>query len=271
MKCEKIRELFPEYFMGHLDSSAKGKIDTHLSQCDSCKGEFEHIKAIWATLGTIPEEEPSSILRSRFYAMLEVYQQGLHQAEKTVSWRRMLADWMVTGWFRRPAFQFAIALICLLAGLLIGRSMKSSLHQAGEMVQLREELKQMRQMVMLSLLKQPSSSERLRGISLSTHINQPDETLTSALLNTLNSDPNINVRLAAVDALYLFSDSAKIRAELIQSLSKQVSPLVQIALIDLLVGINEKKSLKALRNLIKNQKINQTVKQRAEWGIEQLI
>ena len=171
----------------------------------------------------------------------------------------------------KPAFQLALALLCLTAGFLIGRKIDYTAHPTNEIAQLRNEIMEMRQMVSLSLLNQPSSSERLRGVSWSYRVHQPAEQLLFALLNTLNSDPNVNVRLAAVDALYLFCDNEKTRNELIQSLAKQPSPLVQIALIDLLVEIREKKSLDALRNLIEDQKINQSVKQRAEWGIKQLI
>jgi HEAT repeat protein len=129
----------------------------------------------------------------------------------------------------------------------------------------------MRQMVSMSLLNEPSSSDRIRGVGFSKQIDQPTETLLTTLLSTLNSDPNVNVRLAAVDAMILFRDRSGVRDELIQSLSRQTSPLVQIALIDLLVQIQEKKALEALRRLIEDEKINPTVKAHAERGIEALI
>ena len=92
----------------------------------------------------------------------------------------------------------------------------------------------------------------------------------ASLFNTLNSDPNVNVRLAAVDALFAFSSRPGVRDALIASLSDQTSPMVQISLIDLLVQIQEKKSFEALRRLIQNQDVDQTVKQYAEKRIEDL-
>ena len=86
----------------------------------------------------------------------------------------------------------------------------------------------------------------------------------------MNADPNVNVRLAAVDALFAFRDRPGIRNALIASLSRQTSPLVQISLIDLLVEIRERRSLEALRDLLQNEHIDQTVKQHAEKRIKEL-
>jgi hypothetical protein len=62
-----------------------------------------------------------------------------------------------------------------------------------------------------------------------------------------------------------------VRQGLIQSLSRQTSPLVQIALIDLIVELREKRATEALKELMTAEKINNEVKLRAEWGIQQLL
>jgi hypothetical protein len=71
--------------------------------------------------------------------------------------------------------------------------------------------------------------------------------------------------------LYFFVNQPSVRQGLIQSLSRQTSPLVQIALIDLIVELREKRATEALKELIEKEKINNEVKQRAEWGIQQLL
>ena len=101
-------------------------------------------------------------------------------------------------------------------------------------------------------------------------MDQPTESLLSAVFNALNDDPNINVRLAAVDALFLFSDRPGVRDELVRSLSNQTSPLIQISLIDLLVNIQEKRALNALRALIQDKNVDPAVKEHAEAKLEQL-
>ena len=65
----------------------------------------------------------------------------------------------------------------------------------------------MRQMVALSLMQEQSASERLRGVSWAMPRAVDDTEVLSALLTTVNQDPNVNVRLAAVDALRIRGQS----------------------------------------------------------------
>jgi len=101
-------------------------------------------------------------------------------------------------------------------------------------------------------------------------VSQPDPQVLSALLQVLDYDPNANVRLAAVDALQQFSDQSMVRQGLVQALTRQSSPLVQIALIDLLVQIQEKRSVDTFKRMIADENLNDAVKQRAERALKQL-
>jgi len=271
MKCDKIRELLPEYLGENLPEETAAQIDTHVQKCQSCKQEMEQLGNIWHLFGNLPEEEPQPALRNRFYTMLETYKHGLQHSTLRKPWSRQLSDLMARVWPRRPVVQFALSLCFLLIGLLLGNNINLQLFGTNEVLELRSEVKEMRQMMTLSLLRQTSSSERIRGVSLSTHVEQPTESLMNALINTLDSDPSINVRLAAVEALFLFRDLPGVRTSLVESLAKQKSPMVQISLIDLMVSIREKKALDALRQLINNEKVDSSVKERAQWGIEQII
>ena len=270
MNCPEFKELFPDYLTGQLSSQSVQDLKAHLSECDSCRLELHEMTSTWAALGKLPDEAPGPALRGRFYAMLESEKQRLHDEQKPSLAERL--DSLVRSWWpRRPALQFGLTLVVLIAGLGIG----SKFHQAapppnGEMAQLRGEFKEMQQLVSLSMLKQSSSSERLRAVSLSTEVDKPDPSLLNALTNTLNSDSNVNVRLAAVDALMLFSDQPGVLDQLILSLAHQKSPLVQVALIDLLIGIKEKKSLQALRALIQTQDVDPEVKKHAEDKMKDL-
>lgn len=139
------------------------------------------------------------------------------------------------------------------------------------MAALEREIGQIRQTAALSLLSQPSASERLQGISYSTEVEKPDSGILVVLMQTLDSDPNPNVRLAAVDALYLFRNHPGVKDGLVRSLAVQDSPIVQVALIDLLVGIREARAAEALKALIGNEGVNPDVKKRAEDGLKQII
>ena len=73
---------------------------------------------------------------------------------------------------------------------------------------------------------------------MTSRMQEPDDELLNVLLDTLNHDPNINVRLSAVDALYLFYRNPAVKSGLIDSLSRQTSPMVQMELIELMEKLN---------------------------------
>jgi hypothetical protein len=62
-----------------------------------------------------------------------------------------------------------------------------------------------------------------------------------------------------------------VRRALSASLPRQQSPLVQIALIDLLVSLKERQSAEALKRLLNDKKIMPEVQQRAQHGIGKII
>ena len=128
----------------------------------------------------------------------------------------------------------------------------------------------MRQMVALSLMQQQSASERLRGVSWAYRVESSDTEVLAALLTTVNQDPNVNVRLAAVDALHAFGSSAVMRSAIVQAIPKQTTPLVQMVLIDLLADLKEKEAVPELRTLANNPAVDAGVRQRAGLALEKL-
>jgi len=271
MKCERIRELIPDYISGMLDSKTRLQIDSHISECVGCKKEIEKVNLVWSKLEQIPAEEPGPAIRNRFYSMLEAYRQALDYTQENLSRSGRLNKCLGNLLPRRPVFQLGMSVVLLIFGIVIGQQMSSNIHKNGEMTQLEEEVHEMRKMVTNSLLNQSSAIERLQGLTMSRQVRDPDELFLSLLLLTLNSDTNVNVRLAAVDAIKMYSDNPWVRNELVKSLSFQTSPLVQISLIELLAKIREQKALYVLRTLINDQKSIEAVKNRARWGIQQII
>jgi HEAT repeat protein len=132
----------------------------------------------------------------------------------------------------------------------------------------------MRQLVALSLMQQQSASDRLRGVSWSYQVEPSDEEVMKQLVTTVNHDPNVNVRLAAVDALRPFTGSPATdlmaRNAVIEALPKQTTPIVQVALIDFLAELKERNAAPELRRLVSDPEINSGVRKRAEWALERM-
>jgi HEAT repeat protein len=107
-------------------------------------------------------------------------------------------------------------------------------------------------------------------VNYAYRVEQSDPQVLSALLTTLDHDSNVNVRLAAVDAVRNFTDSPVGRKGLVQALAKQDSPLVQIAILDQIVELHEKSAASAIQFLLSGQDVNPDVRQRAQWALKQL-
>jgi anti-sigma factor RsiW len=270
MKCDDVREQLPDYWTGAIEEAPKSEMQAHFAACSACRAEAETLGAIWKRLGAIPEERPGRALRARFEATLEAYRQGLRQAERGPSTGERIERWLEGWWPRQPVFQFGFALFFLAIGLLVGYSLKSTAQSGGEVAQLRDEVRHTRQLVALSLLEQQSASERLKGVDYSYRIPQPDPQVLSALLRTVSYDQNVNVRLAALDALRQSGSNDVVRRGLVESLDRQTSPLVQIALIDLLVEIRDKEAADPVKELMREAGLNPEVRERAEWALKQL-
>ena len=94
--------------------------------------------------------------------------------------------------------------------------------------------------------------------------------MEEALLYAAGHDPNVNVRLSAVDALDRYAADPNVRRALPATLAAQDSPLAQVALIDLVVKSKDRDCASALRRLATRPEADEAVRQRARWAIDQL-
>ena len=138
------------------------------------------------------------------------------------------------------------------------------------MAQMREEVNSMRQLVALSLMQQQSASERMKGVSWAYRVPSSDTEVLSALLDSVNHDPNVNVRLAAVDALHAFGSSPVTRTAIVQAIPKKTSSVVQISLIDLAVDLKIAEAPAELRQLAADGSVDSSVRDHAKWAIGKL-
>ena len=262
MTCERTQEKFADYLTGDLDDAGRGEVQKHILDCGACREDLENLTVVWAKLGVLPEEQPGSAVRSRFYAMLEDY-----KAAQPVGAKSRWTDWFS---FRRPAFAASFSAFLLLLGVIAGWFLTGAGPGGEKYASLSREVQDMRQQVALSLLSKPSASDRIQGVSYSAEVKNPNDTTLAALFKAVDSDPNPNVRLAAVDALYLFRDRPGVRETLVKSLAAQSYPLVQVALIDFLVEVRETRAIEALKKLIDAGELTPEVKKRAEQGLKQI-
>jgi anti-sigma factor RsiW len=260
MSCDDFKAMLPEYWDGKLDEADRLILDAHLARCGACRMEAARLRGIWAGLGELAAETaPREQLRERFYDRFEAYRMGAESARPNVvpipGARR---------WLRPVGIAAALAL-----GFFGGFALDAR-RDNTQLSQLRTEVGNMRQLVALSLLQQQSASDRLQGVNWTYRVERSDTEVLSALLYTVNHDTNVNVRLAAVDALRTFAESPVARRGLVQAMAKQASPMVQIALIDQLVELKVPQARPALQTLAAGANVNSEVKERAQWALGRL-
>jgi anti-sigma-K factor RskA len=268
MKCEEIAELLPDYFEGSLKAEQDDLVEQHIEQCADCREEV----AIWKKLSLLPVEQPSAGSRERFEAMLRAYQTGRND-KASAGFEREKRE-SVWNWLRSPvgavAWSAALLVIGIVAGNYFGNKTTHSNTGQDEIAAMHTELTNMRQMVVLSMLQQQSASERLQGVSYSRREDQLDPQVMSALVHTLRYDGSVDVRLAALDALSRHGAQPQVHKGVVDALQEQQSPLVQVALIDLMLEWRDPDAAQRLRNFEQTPNLNPTVRQRADWALSRL-
>jgi hypothetical protein len=234
------------------------------------KEQFDDIeKQLWEELGQIKTPTPSPEMKTRFHAMLDTFKH--EEEEKKERFYVKFIEQLKQVFTYKPAYNWAYAIMILALGGLIGFLAKTPNNQTvaskNEIEKLSSEVQDMKQMMMLTMLENPTATERLKAVSYTQELNTVDDKVIDALLTTLNSDPNENVRLVTVEALVELADNPKVRKGLVQSLLKQESPLVQVALADAMVRLQEKSSVKQFKKLLQKENLNDAVKGKIENSI----
>lgn len=176
---------------------------------------------------------------------------------------------MLSGIFRP---QWVIGIFLLLFGLGVGYFLRPDVETIPtQTIAANNETEEVRQKLVLTLLDQPSANQRLQGVSEANKFENADDIVIKALLKTLNSDPNVNVRLAAIESLTNYVDKPEVRQGLVQSIPNQESPILQITLVNLMVALQEKASIEPFKQLLKQKQLDTTVKKRIERSIESII
>ncbi len=273
--CEWVRQNLPNYWAGTIAVKDHREIDTHLEGCPACQAEASELGKLWTRLDLIPVENPGPQVRTRFYEMLDAYRSGVEEgaAPSKPAARSFFATLRMPTW-QLAGLASAAAFALLAVGFFAGRSQQQQQQgkpsENAQIAQLRGEVQSMRQMVALSLLQQESAAERIRGVKYAYKVDKTDNEVVSALLDTVKTDPSVNVRLAAVDAFKNFSSNTAARRKLLESVRVQDSPLVQIAIIELLVDLNDQTAVKTLDTFSKDAALPREVQDRARWAVTEL-
>jgi hypothetical protein len=268
MKCEEVESVMIDYLDNMLEKTKRDAVERHLETCEGCLDELKDFQHILQTVESAELEQPNDSLRTNFYHMLQREVKKLAPEEKKSS-----VFSFSSGRFS-PIMNLAAGIALLIAGTLLGLLIHQGINPGNDKTQLLElknEVQTMKELVMLSMLKEESPSQRIQAVSYSEEMMAPDGKILEALTNTLNKDKNVNVRLAALYSLAKYADRQSVRDSLVESLYRQTEPIIQVVLINILVDKNENKALKPMKQIISNKNTLQDVKEVAQKGIKILL
>jgi len=271
MNCEHANEQFSELLSNQLPDAERLELEAHIAGCPRCQQETDAMKQLWQQLARVSAPEPSDRMRVRFDAMLDTYKDTITREQPSTlnTVVTKLRAFLTPQVALRVAYSLALVGIGIGVGNWLNPKPATTAYQQ-QIDSLSSQVQDMRQMMLLSLLDNPSASERLRAVSYTDELSQTNGRVIEALLTTLNNDPNVNVRLVTLEALAKLADDATVRRGLVQSLTQQDSPLVQVALADVMVKLQEKRSLKPLRQLLQQEHLNDLVKSKIQASIKAL-
>tara|TARA_R100001143_G_C3360727_1_gene135365 strand:- start:11318 stop:12118 length:801 start_codon:yes stop_codon:yes gene_type:complete len=262
---EKYIDLITGYLQDSLDQDDQKKLDGLIEAGKINRHDIDEMQMVLKGIDSIEPPKPSPSMRDRFYSMIEEEKQT-----QSISWSNKLNRW-IDDQKSRFEFRYAIyAAMIFLAGLFFGDLYAPLSNQSNQIDRLTSEVSQMREMMMISLLENSSAADRLKAVNISTAIRTEDNRVVNALLSTLNNDSNVNVRIAAVDALVAHASNPTVRTGLIHSITRQESPIVQAALADAMLALQEKQSVDEFRKLLERDELDMNVRNKLENTIAAL-
>jgi hypothetical protein len=259
MEPERIQELLMKYQEGQADPSEVKEIEKLIEEGVVNLEEIPTLNHLQQQIMNMSLPQPTAELDYQFQSLL----QKVKAERKGFSWSRLFS-------WPELAPRLAFASVTLFIGLAIGFYLLPD-KKNDQVEALTRQVSEMKEMMMLTLLEKESATERLKAVSLTQEMDQVSSTVTQALIQTLNQDENVNVRLAALDALRPYVKRSAVRQELVKSIAKQDSPLVQVALAELMAAIQEKSSVKEFEKLLKSDRTPDEIKKRIEESIDVMI
>jgi len=266
MKCEQVKYQLIDVIDGNITDKLKMDIESHLKKCNTCQDEYIQTGKLLNGISKTDLIEPSIKLKTCFYQMLEAEKTSLHVNPLKPKVK------IISSKYLKPLLKVAAQIIVFVSvGTLVGIRLGNKNKQSQEMFALQKEVVELKQNMSLVSLNQPSASQRIQAIHTVNKQPEINCEILNALIHTMNTDANVNVRMASMYALAKYADNENVRIALITSLKNQTDPLLQITLINILVNIQDGRAKKPLQDIMNNGELPDMVKKQAENGLEAFI
>ncbi len=244
MKCEEVKINLPEYIDRKLDEKTSGAIRNHLQSCEACKVIESELSSFLTYMDSFPNPEVPEGMKEEFMELAS--SQEFPEKRKA----SVIPMWI------KVAAMVVLFFGTYWVGYRIGTG-KSEIANN----QLESELHQQKQQVILASLREFTGPQKIEAVYSISNSGKVSDELINALVYTMNSDKNVNVRLAAISALSgMMNKNERVKTELIKSLAVQENSLLQISLIQVLTESGVKEAKDEIESITTNEKTDESVK-----------
>jgi len=273
-ECAALEPLLADYAARALPPASMAQVAAHLPQCPNCQARVAQYATLLDAFDAEPLALPPLALRDNFLAMLNA-EKALLPATATPATPSIEkppvpmyppAATSNTALWLRIAASVALLAVGTVLGLLLNRPAAPVVATAPA-----KEAQTLAAQLTAATQQPATASQRIQLVSDAPGSTRPGDPTVLVLLNTLNADPNPNVRLAAAEALYRLRADSLVGPALIQALPVQTDPNVQITLIELLVKLRDKQAVPQLRRLSQRTDALPAVRDQARQGVSLLI
>lgn len=258
------------YLEGTLPASELKDVEKRLTEDADYFTEYDQLRIIYDSIENTVEFEAPEEISANFYAQLT---KEIDAEKDSANYGKAgkVINLIKTTWNSSLPLRIAASVALFLAGFFIDKQINIEQLQTKEVATLRDELNTTKTLVMLSLLKQQSASDRIMAVNYTYEMHEVDKRIIEALSETLESDENPNVRMAACEALIHYKSKPDVQEVLLSTLTKQEDPSIQVLIIDALIELEDPRAVVSLQELIETKEILDIVKSKAQEGIGKLM
>ena len=236
-----------------------------IQQYPNCEQPLKENYDLWMDLAAIKQPEPRPEMSTEFYKQLEEYNKK-NKASNNSFWSNLLGGNKEIG----SSFNWAFSLCLLLIGFLGGQLFQPD-NQQAQIDLLAQEISVLKENKNIIVHRSLSATNRMKNIQLVRQMDNPNAKILEALNTALCNDSNINVRLSAIESLVHFADDPNVMEILIRAIPKQSSSLVQLELAEVMIQLEEKRSVEAWKELLESGDVELDVKMQLEESLKILL
>jgi uncharacterized membrane-anchored protein YhcB (DUF1043 family) len=261
MKTEKIKQLIDKYLKGQTTLEEEQILREYFCNIADFPDELQSYQNLFGYFDAVSQKSAGD-----FDPFAKI---DLEETEKSQKRSGLTKISRGMRWTARIAAGIALLIIGFAAGRFLNNGVNSSHKQVNPKVQ------QMKAALMnIGENGKFTAGKRLEAVSLTQGMtglnNKLDQKVADILTYTINNDDNVNVRLAAAEALFNYRNEVAVKRALIHSLGRQDDPMMQITLINMLVKLKAKGAIPAMQQMLAASGTQKIVRQRLKTGMAQL-